>query len=193
MNDITLILSAMEQGAPGAAEKLLSHVYEELRRIAAQAMAGEKPGQTLQTTALVHEAYLRLVGSGQDSQRWDNRRHFFAAAAEAMRRILVENARRKRRLKHGGEFARHELEDVPVIEADFREDLLALDSALTTLAKANPQAAELIQLRYFAGMTISEVASAMEISERTAARLWTYAKAWLLREIEGTESPAEKR
>lgn len=167
-------------------------MYDELRKLAAMKLTQEQPGQTLQATALVHEAYLRLVGTGQESQPWDNRRHFFVAAAASMRRILVENARRKHRLRHGSEFARQELEELPVIEAEFRENLLALDDALTELAKTNPQAAELIQLRYFAGMTIPEVSAAMDLSERTAARLWVFARAWLLRKIQGMESPDEK-
>ena len=191
MNDVTQILSALEHGDPSAAGQLLPLVYDELRKLAAARMAHESPGQTLQATALVHEAYLRLVGTGEEAQSWRNRRHFFMAAAESMRRILVENARRKRRLKHGGEFTRRELDDIPVIDAEFREDLLSLDEALTKLAAANPPAAELIQLRYFAGMTMPEVAAALELPERTAARLWTYAKAWLLREMEGTASVPE--
>ena len=185
MSEITRMLSQIHQGDREAAARLLPLLYEKLRGLAAAKLAREQPGQTLQATALVHEAYLRLVGTGAEAQRWDNRRHFFVAAAESMRRILVENARRKRRLKHGGDFDRRELAEIPVIEAEFREDLLALDDALTGLAKTNPQAAELIQLRYFAGMTIPEVSAAMELSERTAARLWTFAKAWLLREIQG--------
>ena len=185
MSEITQMLSQIHQGDSEAAARLLPLLYEKLRELAAAKLAREQPGQTLQATALVHEAYLRLVGTGAEAQRWDNRRHFFVAAAESMRRILVENARRKRRLKHGGDFDRRELAEIPVIEAEFREDLLALDDALTGLAKTNPQAAELIQLRYFAGMTIPEVSAAMELSERTAARLWTFAKAWLLREIQG--------
>ncbi len=166
-------------------------VYDELRKLAAVHLRREATGQTLQATALVHEAYLRLVGTGNEAQQWDNRRHFFVAAAESMRRILVENARRKRRHKHGGEFTRQELDEVPVIEAEFREDLLTLDEALTKLSATNPQAAELIQLRYFAGMTMPEVSAALDLPERSAARLWTYAKAWLLREIQGAESADE--
>lgn len=188
MNDVTLMLSAIEQGDPSAARDLLPLVYDELRKLAAFNLSREATGQTLQATALVHEAYLRLVGSGAEAQQWDNRRHFFVAAAESMRRILVENARRKRRIKHGGELARQELDEVPVIEGEFREDLLALDEALAKLAEQNPQAAELVQLRYFAGMTMPEVAQTLGLPERTTARLWTYAKAWLLREMGGNAS-----
>lgn len=191
MHDVTLILSAIEQGDPHASEKLLPLVYDELRKLASIHLSRESSGHTLQATALVHEAYLRLVGTGDEAQHWANRRHFFAAAAESMRRILVENARRKRRIKHGGEFARRELDEIPVVDTVFREDLLELDAALTKLAKTNPEAAELIELRYFAGMTMPEAAAALGISERTAARLWSYAKAWLLREIEGTEAHCE--
>ena len=191
MNDVTLILSALERGDPNAADKLLPVVYDELRKLAASYLSREATGQTLQATALVHEAYLRLVGTGQEAQRWDNRRHFFVAAAESMRRILVENARRKHRHKHGGGFTRQELDEVPVIEAEFREDLLALDGALSKLAATNRQAAELIQLRYFAGMTMPEVSAALGLPERSTARLWNYAKAWLLREMGESESPGE--
>lgn len=188
MNDVTLMLSAIEQGDPEAARNLLPLVYDELRRIAAWQLSREAAGQTLQATALVHEAYLRLVGTGPEAQQWANRRHFFVAAAEAMRRILVENARRKQRIKHGGELTRKELDEIPVMEGEFREDLLALDDALAKLGEKNSQAAELIQLRYFAGMTMPEVAQTMGLPERTTARLWTYAKAWLWREMGGNSS-----
>jgi RNA polymerase sigma factor (TIGR02999 family) len=190
MNEITQILSAIEQGDPHAAGQLLPLVYDELRRLAAQQLAGEAPGQTLQATALVHEAYLRLVGKGQE-QAWNSRGHFFAAAAEAMRRILVENARRKKCLKHGGGLARQELEADRITAPEPREDLLALDEALTRLAVANRQAAELVQLRYFAGLTLPEAAQALGIAERTAGRVWAYARAWLRREVEGGVGPGE--
>ena len=157
---------------------LLPSVYAELRRLAEHRLASEKPGQTLQATALVHEVYLRLIGEVNE-QQWEGRTHFYAAAAEAMRRILVENARRKKRLKRGGDLARVELADVPDKVLDVREDLLALDEALTKLAESDRQAAELIQLRYFGGLTFADVAKAMGISTRTAERKWTYARAWL--------------
>lgn len=184
MNDVTLILSSIERGDRQAAEQLLPLVYDELRRLAVVLLSRECSGQTLQATALVHEAYLRLVGSEPETQRWDNRRHFFAAASLSMRRILVENARRKQRLKHGGERSRQDLDEIPIFDVDFREDLLALDEALTELASVNPRAAELVQLRYFAGLTMPEASAVLEISERSAFRLWTYAKAWLVRRLE---------
>jgi RNA polymerase sigma factor (TIGR02999 family) len=187
MTDVTRILSAIEQGDPHAASQLLPLVYDELRRLAAHRLAHQTPGQTLQPTALVHEAYLRLVGdpAGQD---WDSRGHFFAAAAEAMRRILVENARRKDRQKHGGGLVRHDLDDAqPVAGPEVREDLLALDEALTRLASTDPKAARLVELRYFAGLSIPEAAQALGVSPRTADRLWAFARAWLLREVGGDE------
>src|SRR6516165_8594101 len=183
MSDVTRILSAVEQGDPQAAAQLLPLVYEELRKLAAQKLAQEKPGQTLEATALVHEAYLRLVGTS--GRPWDNRRLFFAAAAEAMRRILVENARRKKSLKRGGDLSGRELDGERLIAPEPREDLLALDAALNKLAAGHRQAADLVQLRYFAGLTLSEAAEALGISPRTASRLWAYARAWLRREIEG--------
>lgn len=192
MSDVVRILSRLESGDPSAADELLPLVYDELRKLATVYLARESTGQTLQATALVHEAYLRLVGAGDDLRPWGNRRHFFVAAAESMRRILVERARRKRRYKHGGEFRRQEFEDVPEVELEFREDLLELDDALTKLAVANGPAAELIQLRYFTGMTMPEVAAALGLSERTAARLWTYARSWLLREMGRTAAAEEK-
>jgi RNA polymerase sigma factor (TIGR02999 family) len=191
MHEITQILSAIEQGDPHAAGQLLPLVYDELRKLAAQKLAGEAPGQTLQATALVHEAYLRLVGNGQE-QAWNSRGHFFGAAAEAMRRILVENARRKDCLKRGGGMARQELEADRITAPEPREDLLALDEALTRLAATNRQAAELVQLRYFAGLTLPEAAQALGIAERTAGRVWAYARAWLRREVEGGVGPGEK-
>ncbi len=190
MEDVAQLLNAIEQEDPHAASHLLPLVYAELRRLAAQKLAGEAPGQTVQATALVHEAYLRLVGNGRE-QSWNGRGHFFAAAAEAMRRILIENARRKKGLKHGGDLSRRELDDERIIAPEPREDLVALDAALNKLAAANRQAADLVQLRYFAGLTLPEAAQALGISPRTAGRLWTYARAWLRREIEGAGSPGE--
>lgn len=184
MAEVTQILSQIESGDRSAAEQLLPLVYDELRRLAKSKLAHEKPGQTLQATALVHEAYLRLVGRSQDGMAWDGRGHFFAAAAEAMRRILVDNARRKQRVRHGGELVRDELEDEIEIEApEFREDLLALDAALDKLKQVNGTAAELVQLRYFAGLSLAKAAEMLDISTRSADRIWAYAKAWLLREM----------
>jgi RNA polymerase sigma factor (TIGR02999 family) len=183
MNDVTKILSAIEQGDPQAAEQLLPHVYHELRKLAAQRLAQEKPGQTLQATALVHEAYLRLVGN-QDPG-WNSRGHFFAAAAEAMRRILVENARRKDRLKRGGGRARIDVDHLDVAAPQEPQELLALDEALTRLAAADPQAAELVKLRYFAALSLKQAAEALGIAPRTADFLWAYAKAYLLKEMRG--------
>jgi RNA polymerase sigma factor (TIGR02999 family) len=183
MSEVTRILSAIEQGDPHATEKLLPLVYDELRRLAAQKLGQEKPGQTLQATALVHEAYLRLVGEGE--RRWDSRGHFFAAAAEAMRRILVETVRRKRSLKRGGGRAREELADMQLAAPEPLEDLLALDEALDRLASKGPLKAELVKLRYFAGLTIEEAAAALGISSATAKRYWNYSRTWLYREIAG--------
>jgi RNA polymerase sigma factor (TIGR02999 family) len=183
MADVTHLLNALEQGDSHAAGQLLPLVYDELRRLAAQRLAQEKPGQTLQATALVHEAYLRLVGKGED-QPWSSRGHFFSAAAEAMRRILVENARRKQSLKRGGDLARQDLKDEALIAAEPREDLLALDEALDKLASVSRPAADVVQLRYFAGLTLPETADALGISARSAGRLWAYARAWLRREVE---------
>jgi RNA polymerase sigma factor (TIGR02999 family) len=187
MNEVTRILSVIEHGAPHAAEQLLPLVYEELRRLAAEKLAHERPGQTLQATALVHEAYLRLVDPNT-VQRWDSRGHFFAAAAEAMRRILVEQARRKGRLKRGRAYARVVLDDVPGRGNAPADDILALDEALTKLAQSHPQNAELVKLRYFAGFTIPEAAKALGISTTTADRHWTYARAWLFRELTASEN-----
>jgi RNA polymerase sigma factor (TIGR02999 family) len=184
MSDVTQILNAIGAGDPQAAEQLLPLVYEELRKLASQRLAQENPGQTLQATALVHEAYMRLVGSDGESQ-WDNRGHFFAAAAEAMRRILVDNARHKAARKHGGGRTRLDLNDVSVAAVEPREDLILLDEALTKLARTDSNAARLVELRYFAGLTLPEAAQALAISNRTADRLWAYAKAWLHREITG--------
>jgi RNA polymerase sigma factor (TIGR02999 family) len=182
MSEVTRILSAIEQGDPRAAEQLLPLVYDELRKLAAQRLAQEKPGQTLQATALVHEAYLRLVDVDQ-AQHWNSRGHFFAAAAEAMRRILVEQARRKRRLKRGGECERRDLDDLEIAVQGPCDDLLALDEALTGLAQKHPEKAELVKLRYFAGLTVSEAAAVLGISTSTADRHWTYARAWLFRRL----------
>ena len=187
MTDVTRILSAIERGDPEAAELLLPLVYEELRQLAAKRLAREKPGQTLQATALVHEAYLRLVDTGK-AQRWNSRGHFFAAAAAAMRRILVEQARRKQRRRHGGGFRKQPLEgNEPAVAAPVDAvDLLALDEALGRLEAASPRRAELVKLRYFAGLTLPEVAAMLGISQSTAEADWTYAKAWLKREMEKT-------
>jgi len=185
MNDVTQILSQIESGDPAAAEHLLPLVYEELRKLAAAKLANEKPGQTLQATALVHEAYLRLVNVEQ-AQNWDSRRHFFAAAAESMRRILVEKARRKQRLKHGGEARRVPLDDVEIESAASQLDLLALDEALARLADEAPEKAEVVQLRFFAGLSHEEVAEILGVSTITVKRHWRYARVWLLRQMEGS-------
>ena len=176
MSDVTQILSAIEQGDPSAAEQLLPLVYDELRKLAAQKMAQEKPGQTLQTTALVHEAYIRLVDV-EKVQHWNCRGHFFAAAAEAMRRILVEAARRKQRVKHGGEFRRRDVSEHAAAKPN--DDLMALDEALTLLAAEDPLAAKAVELRYFAGLSHEEVAVALDITVYQARQKWTYARAWL--------------
>jgi RNA polymerase sigma factor (TIGR02999 family) len=188
MNEVTQLLNAIGHGDPRAGSQLLPLVYDELRRLAAQRLAQERPGQTLQATALVHEAYLRLVGEGVEP-RWEGRGHFFAASAEAMRRILVENARRKRSLKQGGERTRLEFDDVLLAAPEPAEDLLALDEALDMLAKKDPQKAELVKLRYFAGMTIEEAAAVLGISAATAKRYWTYARAWLHQAIAAAPPP----
>jgi RNA polymerase sigma factor (TIGR02999 family) len=182
MSDVTRILSAIEQGDPQAAEQLLPLVYHELRKLAAQKLAQEKPGQTLQATALVHEAYLRLVDVDR-VQPWDSRGHFFAAAAEAMRRILVENARRKKRLKHGGGGRRLDLDAVAAVEAEPPEELFDLDMALHRFEQADGAAAQLVKLRYFTGLTLAEAAQVLGLSQRTAERAWTYARTWLHREL----------
>ncbi len=177
VNEVTRILDALGRGDSKAAEELLPLVYEELRRLAAQKMAGESPGHTLQPTALVHEAWLRLAGSGP--QRWENRAHFFGAAAEAMRRILVDHARRKQSLKRGAGALREELHDSVLVLTAPPDELLAVHEALDQLAAEDPPAAELVKLRYFVGMTMEEAALAMGLSKRTAEGLWTYARVWL--------------
>jgi RNA polymerase sigma factor (TIGR02999 family) len=189
MSDVTRLLDAAAAGNRRAAAELLPLVYDELRKLAAVNMAAESPDQTLQPTALVHEAFLRLVGPA-DQLRWDSRGHFFAAAAEAMRRILVDAARRKQREKHGGNYRRVELDTVQVAGLDPRHDLVALDVALTRLAIEDPQAARLVELRHFAGLTIPEVAQVIGISPRTADRMWAFARAWLHREL--TENSADR-
>ena len=190
MSDITCILSAAQRGDPRAAEELLPLVYAELRRLAAQRLALEKPGQTLDSTALVHEAYLRLVPRGPsspDQQQWDGRGHFFAAAAEAMRRILVESARRKARIRHGGGKARLDLDAACSLADETPSvDLVALDEALSRLAAEAPAKAELVKLRFFAGLTMPEAAAALGISLTTAERHWTYARTWLYSELAET-------
>jgi RNA polymerase sigma factor (TIGR02999 family) len=189
MTDVTQILSAIEQGDSHAAEQLLPLVYDELRKLAAQKLSQEKPGQTLQATVLVHEAYLRLVNV-DEVQHWDSRAHFFAAAAEAMRRILIEQARRKGRLRHGGGLARVELLDAEAgVAPSSNEQILLLDEALTRLAASRPQAAELIKLRFFGGIAVEEAARILDLSPRTARRLWVFARAWLRRDMERASGP----
>ena len=187
MSEVTRVLSAIEQGDPRAAELLLPLVYDELRKLAAERMAQEMPGQTLQATALVHEAYLRLVDVEQ-AQHWNSRGHFFAAAAEAMRRILVDHARRKHAKKRGGDRARLELDQLAAATSERLDEVLDIDAALTGLAAADPQAAELVKLRYFAGLTIPEAAAALGVSPRSADFLWAYARAWLLRFLGGADA-----
>ena len=182
MSDVTQILSAIKNGERSAAEELLPVVYDELRRLAACRLAHEMPGQTLQPTALVHEAYLRLVGD--DESNWDSRGHFFAAAAEVMRRILVDNARRKLTVKHGGERSRVPLEDFHRI-SESPEDVLDLDAALTQFAVEEPDKARLVRLRFFAGLSTAEAASALGISVATAERWWVFARTWLFSELQG--------
>jgi len=187
MTDVTHILSAIQQGDPHAAEQLLPLVYDELRKLAAQKLAQEKPGQTLQATALVHEAYLRLV-DGDQTQHWNSRGHFFAAAAEAMRRILVENARQKQRLRHGGGRQRLDLEQLELSAEEIPPNILALDEALERLAVEEKTAADVVKLRYFAGLTTEQAAAALGISVRTANRHWAYAKAWLYQQVSQRDS-----
>ena len=180
MNDVSRILKQIQQGEPSAAERLLPLVYDELRQLAAAQLAGEKPGQTLDATALVHEAYLRLVGDHQ----YADRRHFFHVAAEAMRRILIDRARQKGRIKHGGQRERVPLFDVEVAGEVGAEQLLALDEALDRFAAVDPVKAELVKLRYFAGLSEEEVAAALDISRATASRHWNYARAWLINALD---------
>jgi RNA polymerase sigma factor (TIGR02999 family) len=182
MSDVTRILSAIEQGDPHAANQLLPLVYDELRQLAAQKLAREQSGQTLQATALVHEAYLRLVGD-DPAQPWNSRGHFFAAAAQAMRRILIEKARHKQRRRHGGGRTRVDLDQLDVAEEGSWEGILHLDEALERLAEEEPAAAEVVNLRYFAGLTIEQTAAALGISVRTANRHWAYARAWLYQQL----------
>lgn len=183
MSDVTRILNAIEQGDARAADKLLPLVYEELRILAAQKMLQERPGQTLQATALVHEAYLRLVGT--EDQNWDNRGHFFKAAAEAMRRILIENARRKKSPKHGGDLKKIDLNEEVLVVGDSvpSETMIALNEALEKLSNRDKIKAEVVKLRYFAGLTSEQAAGILKISPTTAKRYWIYSRAWLLREI----------
>lgn len=186
MSDVTRILHAIDEGDPQAADELLPVVYAELRRLAAQKMAQEAPGQTLNATALVHEAYVRLVDV-DDRQQWDSRGHFFAAAAEAMRRILIENVRRKQRVRHGGEFERVDLLEGDAVVSEPSENILELDEALEQFAKEDPEKALLVKLRYFAGMSEEEAAEVLEISRATASRHWAYARAWLYERMSGDE------
>src|SRR5436190_11157515 len=194
MTEVTQLLEAIKQGQPQAAEALLPLVYDELRKLARSKLRQEQPGQTLEATALVHEAYVRLVGGqesgvgSRESERWDGRGHFFAAAAEAMRRILVESARRKRRLKRGGDLEKAPLDDEAIAAPEIDGDLIELDAALDKLAAKDHRKAELVKLRYFAGLTIEQAAAALEISTTTADRDWTYARAWLFREMSKGES-----
>jgi RNA polymerase sigma factor (TIGR02999 family) len=181
VTNLTHVLRAVQQGDAKASEESFRLVYEELRKVAAQKMAGEAPGQTLQATALVHEAWLRIAGS--NAKVWENRRHFFAAAAEAMRRILVEAARRKKRLKHGGGLERLEVETVELPAPMPDDELLALDEALTQLAQINPEAVELVKLCFFVGLTQEQAAKELGVSVSTVERLWAYARAWLFRAL----------
>jgi len=186
MHDVTQILSQIESGDPSAAEKLLPLVYDELRRLAAARLVQEKPGQTLQATALVHDAYIRLVDVDK-AQHWDSRGHFFAAAAEAIRRILVENSRKKRRIRHGGDRQRVDLEQDISIAEESDDRILCLDEVLTRFAVLEPVKAELVKLRYFAGCTIDEAADLLGISRTTAKRYWAFARAWLLAELHDSD------
>lgn len=184
MSDVTRILSEIERGEPQAAERLLPLVYEELRKLAAQRMAQEQPGQTLQATALVHEAYVQLVDDA-DERQWDGRGHFFAAAAEAMRRILVDEARRRGSIKRGSEFSRVLLDEGKIAAPETDEDVLAIDEALEKFAAVDPQAAALVKLKFFGGLTLRESAASLGIAARTADSLWAYSRAWLYKEIRG--------
>jgi RNA polymerase sigma factor (TIGR02999 family) len=190
MSDVTRILSAIEDGDPHAAEQLLPLVYNELRKLAVAKLAHEQPGQTLQATALVHEAYLRLVGT-ELVQHWDSRRHFFAAVAEAMRRILLDRARDKRRLKRGGTWRRLRLDEIDLSVAEPPDDLPALDEALQKLAQEDPLCAELVKLRFFAGLTLEEAAATLGLARRTADRYWAFARSWLYDELSKGDEPDE--
>jgi RNA polymerase sigma factor (TIGR02999 family) len=188
MSEVTRILSAIEQGDPSAAEQLLPLVYDELRQLAAQKLAQEKPGQTLQATALVHEAYLRLVGSDR-GQRWDSRGHFFAAAAEAMRRILINHARDKGRQKRGGGWQRLDLDRLAAADGASEDEVLALDEALQRLEVQNKPCADLVKLRFFTGLTMDEAAAALGVAPRTAHRYWVFARAWLFDALRADGAP----
>jgi RNA polymerase sigma factor (TIGR02999 family) len=190
MSEVTQILSAIEQGDRTAANQLLPLVYDELRKLAAAKLAQEKPGQTLQATAIVHEAYLRLVGM-ENAHRWNSRGHFFAAAAEAMRRILVENARRRSRQRHGGGLKRVDLDEAELVTSLPPEELLALHETLDRLAEHDPTAAELVKLQYFAGLSVEQAAEALGLSRSNAYRQWTYARAWLFGQLRGTRGSPE--
>ena len=185
MSEVTRILAAIGEGDSRAVDELLPAVYEELRQLAAQKLSREKPGQTLQATALVHEAYIRLVGA--ETGNWKSRTYFFAAAAEAMRRILIENARRKQRRKHGGDKQRVEMQDADLMIDAPCDDLIALDEALTKLGEEDPAKADLVKLRYFAGLTLEQAAEVLGISRATADRHWSYARAWLFHELNSGE------
>jgi RNA polymerase sigma factor (TIGR02999 family) len=189
MTEVTYVLSAIEHGDPDAAEQLLPLVYDELRQLAAQKLAQERPGQTLQATALVHEAYVRLIGNGEETacgkRQWDSRGHFFAAAAEAMRRILIDGARKKRSAKRGGGRKRLDIDSVDLATQATPEQLLALDDTLAKLAREDAAAAQLVELRYFAGLTVEEAGHALGMSTATAYRHWNYARAWLYSELQG--------
>jgi RNA polymerase sigma factor (TIGR02999 family) len=191
MSDHTCLLDAAEPGDPAEAAQLLPLVYDDLRRLAAHRLAREAPGQTLEPTSLVHEPYLHLMAAGA-GKHWDGRGHFYAAAAEAMRRILVESARRKQAVKHGGGMPRHDLDEAEVQAPEPREVLLALDEALKQLAATDRAAADLVQLRYFGGLSMPEAARVLRISPRTAIRLWTYARAWLHQRIKGAGQGSER-
>jgi RNA polymerase sigma factor (TIGR02999 family) len=190
MSDITRILSAIEQGDPSAAEQLLPLIYDELRKLAAQKLIQEKPGQTLQPTALVHEAYLRLVGGGQD-QRWDSRGHFFAAAAEAMRRILINHARDRGRQKRGGGWQRVDLDCLAAADSASEEEVLAVDEALQRLEMQNKPCADLVKLRFFTGLSMEDAAAALGVAPRTAHRYWVFARAWLFDALREDSPPVD--
>lgn len=192
MGDVTHVLEAIDQGDPQAAEELLPIVYNELRRLAAQKLSQEKPGQTLQATALVHEAYLRLIGS--ENRQWDGRGHFFAAAAEAMRRILVDTARRKQARKHGGGQQRIDLDDLQISNdvSPHPEDMIALDEALSKLASEDPVKGEVVKLRYFAGLSLRQISETLGISPSTADNYWAYARCWLRLEMSGEVEESER-